>query len=86
MAITCKKITFDLLVKLGKKFGYLNFKGYSMDALTECWQAHCKDMELGFEFEDEQDLHYYLNDFLMECRINDQQISDIYSDVYYSYS
>ena len=81
MAITCKKITFDLLVKLGKKFGYIDFKGYTIQGMTECWVKWC---DSDFEFKDEKELWNSIREFISDCRIQDQWADEQQMDSMYA--
>ena len=83
MTVTCKKITYKLLVRLGKEYGYIDFKGYTMDGLNGCWAEYCDN---DFEFKDDKELHDTIQDFIIDCSIQDawaeeQQMDSMYASM-----
>ena len=78
MAITVKRITFDRIKELGKKFGYIDIKGWAMSDVNECFRAYCSGLwdssdyiNKEFEFEDEHDLYVALKDAIQEWKDQD---------------
>ena len=63
-----KNITFDRIKELGKKFGYIDIKGWSMADVNECFTEFCDG---DFEFEDEKDLYVCLTDAIQEWKDQD---------------
>jgi hypothetical protein len=75
MAITVKNITFDKIKELGKKFGYIDIKGWSMSDVNECFREYCRGswdssdyINKEFEFENEKDLYVCLTDAIQEWK------------------
>ena len=68
MAVTVKRITFDRIKELGKKFGYIDIKGWSMSDVNECFTEFC---DSDFEFDDEYDVYVALKDAIQEWKDQD---------------
>ena len=77
-----KKITFDKIKELSKKFGFIDIKGWTMADVNESFSNYCKGVwdtsdyiNKEFEFDDEHDLYVTIQDAIQAWKYQDLLIN-----------